>query len=99
MLEKQQRFNNGILLTAITMVGIVFLLGIGVILLYRHNLTAVSVAFGGNLFSLLVTVAWIRRLWIEKGIFDLARLAAEELPPKEAIELASVMYWRVLKKE
>ena len=98
ILDSQQRFNNGVLLAAIGMVGLVFLVGVGIVVLHRNDLKMLSVAFGGNLFSLLVTVAWIRRLWVEKGLLDLARLATEELTPKEAIKLASVIYWRLLKR-
>jgi len=88
IIERQQRFNNGILLVAVVMVGLVFVLGIAFAAYHRDNPTAVGLAFGGNLFSLLVTVGWIRKLWIEKGLLDLARLATEEMAPEEAIELS-----------
>jgi hypothetical protein len=97
IIEAQQRFNNRILLFAVVMVGLVFLLGVGFAALHRDNPTALGVAFGGNLFSLLVTVGWIRRFWIEKGLLDLARLATEEMAPEQAIELAMIIYWRLLK--
>lgn len=97
IIERQQRFNNGILLVAVVMVGLVFVLGIAFAAYHRDNPTAVGVAFGGNLFSLLVTVGWIRKFWIEKGLLDLARIATEEMAPEEAIELAMTIYWRVLK--
>jgi hypothetical protein len=97
IIDGQQRFNNRILLVAMMMVGLVFLLGVGFAVLHRDNPTALGVAFGGNLFSLLVTVGWVRKFWIEKGLLDLARLATEEMAPEQAIELAMIIYWRLLK--
>jgi hypothetical protein len=97
IIERQQRFNGRILLVAVVMVGLVFVLGIAFAVYHRDNPTAVGVAFGGNIFSVLVTVGWVRKLWIEKGLLDLARIATEEMAPEEAIELAMTIYWRVLK--
>src|SRR5260370_5706216 len=91
IIDGQQRFNNRILLVAVVMVGLVFLLGVGFAVLHRENPTALGVALGGNLFSLLVTVGWIRKFWIEKGLLDLARLATEEMAPEQAIELAMII--------
>jgi hypothetical protein len=96
IIDGQQRFNNRILLVAVVMVGLVFLLGVGFAALHRDNPTTLGVAFGGNLFALLVTVGWIRKLWIEKGLLDLARLATEEMAPEQAIELAMIIYWSLL---
>ena len=96
ILETQYQFNNRVLSLAISMVAVVFFLGIFFALYYRENPKMLQVVLGGNLLSILVTVAWIRKLWIEKGLVDLARLAVEGMATEDAIRLASTIYWRLL---
>lgn len=96
ILERQQAFNNRVLTLAISMVAVVFVLGIFFAVYYRDSPSILEVVLGGNLFSILVTVVWIRKLWIEKGLVDLARLAMQEVSTEEAIRLASSIYWRLL---
>jgi len=81
---------------AVAMVAVIFCVGIFFALYYRDKPSMLEVALGGSLFSNLVTVRWIRKFWIEKGLVDLAYLATEKMPADEAIRLASAIYWRLL---
>jgi hypothetical protein len=96
ILETQQKFNNRVLSLAIGMVAALFLLGVFFAIYYRNNPSFLQIVLGSNLFSILVTVTWVRKLWIEKGLVDLATLAVEEMSTEEAIRLASTIYWSLL---
>jgi hypothetical protein len=96
LLAEQQKVTSRLLNLAVVMVAVIFCVGIFFALYYRDKPSMLEVALGGSLFSNLVTVRWIRKLWIEKGLVDLAYLATEEMPADEAIRLASTIYWRLL---
>jgi hypothetical protein len=96
VLAEQRKFNTVLLSIAAAMVVVIFALGIFFALHYRNTPNMLEVALGGNLFSILITVSWTRKLWIEKGLVDLAYLATEQMPADEAIKLASAIYWRLL---
>jgi hypothetical protein len=96
LLAEQQKFNERLLNIAVGMVVVIFFVGILFALYYRSTPSMLEVALGGNLLSILVTVRWMRKLWIEKGLVDLAYLATEEMPAEDAIRLASTIYWRLL---
>jgi hypothetical protein len=96
LLASQRLFNNRLVVVAVCMVVGVFLLSVFFTLYHRDNPAMLPVAFGGNLLSILVTVGWVRTLWIEKGHLDLASVAIAQLPPEEAIRLASSLYWHLL---
>jgi len=96
VLAEQQTFNSTVLALAISMLVVIFLAGVFLAIYHINRPAFAAAAIGGNLLSLLLTVSWMRRLWVEKGIVDLARLAVQEFPPDEGIKLACSLYFGLL---
>jgi hypothetical protein len=96
LLDRQQGFNSLMLKLALGVILAIFLLALFFALYYRDKPEAIGALFGGNLLSLFGAVTWIRKLWIEKGLVDLARISVETMAPEEAVRFASTIYWRLL---
>lgn len=97
-LDSQIKFNNIIIIIAILLLCLLFLMGALLILNNRNNPTTINYIFGGTFLSLLSIVAWLRKLWFEKSILDMASGVVRNLPPEKAAEFVSSIYWRMAKK-
>jgi len=96
VIAQQRTFNSRVLTLAISMLVAIFLAAMFLALYHINRPTFAAAAIGGNLLSLLLIVSWMRRLWIERGIIDLAQVAIRGLPPDEGIKLACSMYFGLL---
>ena len=86
------RLNNGLLLTAVGMLLLMFLLALLLVLHYRDQPSTIAYICGGSFVSLLLLVRWQRQLWVDKVTTDLFLQAAKLLPAPEVATLAMNYY-------
>ena len=98
-INAQQKFNNRILIIYITLICILFAVGI---FLVFHNLNSpdrIGIIFGGTFLSLLGVIERLRRLWREKSFADITLIVLKELPPKESLRVIEILYWNSIRKQ
>jgi len=86
-LEKRQASAQIIIYTAVAVLAGLFLVGVALIAYHRDAPSTMAAIFGGNFFSLLIVVHWLRRLWLEKTAIDTLLIIVSGLPPAEAIRI------------
>ena len=96
VIAEQRVFNSRVVTLAISMLVAIFIIAVAVALYHINRPAVATAAIGGNLLSLVLIVSWMRRLWIERGIIDLAQVAIRELAPEEGIKLACSLYFGLL---
>lgn len=95
-LRRTRRFNANIIIVAIIILCAIFLLGAFLVIYYRSAPQTMAMVFGGNFLSLLVIVAWLRRLWFEKSTLDLLTALLPSLPAADAAQVVTT--WRFQSK-
>lgn len=97
-LASRQRFSNAMVAVCLVMLCAVFAIGAaGAVLVLRSPGISAAV-LAATLAALLGVVAWLRRIWIEKSVLDLAAGVVRDLPPEEAVRLIEVIYWNALRR-
>ncbi len=97
-LSGQWKFNKGIIVVAISVLCAIFLLGIFLVIYYRDSPTAIAAILGGNFFSLLVIVGWLRRLWLENSTMGALLAIVEGMTPREAAKVITTWHFRAIKE-
>lgn len=83
-LQKRQESARFIIVIAVILLCFLFFAGIALIAYHRNSPQIVSILFGGNFFSLLIVVYWLRRLWLEKTAIDTLLIIISGMTPIEA---------------
>lgn len=99
LLLSQIKFNNGIILTAVIGLVIIFIIDIYFIFYYRDDLKALAFLFGGTFLSLIGVIRWLRKLWMDKTVMDVTLGVIQDLPPEVAMQHIQVTYWRIIRGE
>lgn len=86
-LEKRQASAQIIIYTAVAVLASLFLVGVALIVYHRDAPSTMAAIFGGNFFSLLIVVHWLRRLWLEKTAIDTLLIIVSGLPAVEAVKI------------
>jgi hypothetical protein len=84
-----KKVNNILLASAVVMLYGIFALAALLVWHYRNDQRFLTMLLGGDLFSLTILVGWLRQLWLDKNLVDLARNAILQLEPSEATKLIS----------
>ncbi len=95
ILRKQQNVNASFLWVALVLLVILFGVGGGLIYLYREQPGVLTVILGGNLFTLLAVIDWLRRLWRDKSVLDALLFTVSGMAPEDAIKVISTFYFRM----
>jgi hypothetical protein len=94
-LKERFKFNNRIILIGILLLCLLFILGIVIIILYRDFLLTNRIVLGFTFFSFFPIVYYLRMLWWDKCYLDISLSVIEGLPPQQAADFISVMYWKL----
>jgi|GEM_PF-3279137 len=95
VLQKQQGVNAIFLWVSLVLLAILFGVGASLIYWYREQPDTLTLILGGNVFSLLVVIDWLRRLWRDKSVLDTLLLTASGLAPEDAIKAISTFYFEM----
>jgi len=98
LLDKQLKFNLNIVIIYITMLCVLFGIGVFLVFYYLNSPRVIGLIFGGTFFSLLTVIEKLRRLWHEKSIIDISLTVIQELPPKETAKVIEILYWNSIRK-
>ena len=96
-LQARQVWAGRILIAAILVLCAIFLVGVALVFYYRDSPTTISILFGGNFFSLLVIVYWLRRLWLEKTVLDTLLILVASMPPTEAAKTITQFHFKAIR--
>jgi hypothetical protein len=91
------RKNGYMMHVAVGIVIALFLFCIAVVIYYRDRPNTAIMVMGGNTLQLVLLVAWLRRLWVEKTAVDTLLIAVEELPAAYAAKLLLTFYFKAVK--
>ena len=97
--KSQQTFNRGIVVVAISVLCAIFLLGVFLVVYYRDSPSAIVAILGGNFFSLLVIVGWLRKLWLENSTMGALLLITKDVPAREAAAIITTWHFRAMKEK
>lgn len=86
-LQQSQASARLIIIVAVILLCALFIVGIALVFYYRDLPGTITFIFGGNFFSLLIVVFWLRRLWLEKTTIDTLLVLVSKLPPEEAAKI------------
>jgi hypothetical protein len=98
MIKKQVAFNNGMMVLALVGLCIIFIIDIYFIFYYRDEPKTLAFLFSGTFVSLAGVITWLRKLWVQKSVFDVSMNVLQELDPVEAAKFIEVTYWKLLHK-
>jgi hypothetical protein len=94
---RRQYANNQILIWAAAMLWVIlFAIGAYFALHYRDNLTALSLALGGNVMVLSGVVLSLRRLWLESSVVGALLAILPGLTPAEAAKVITTFYFNAI---
>lgn len=96
-LHARQLWAGRILIVAILVLCAIFLVGVALVFYYRDSPTTISILFGGNFFSLLAIVYWLRRLWLEKTVLDTLLILIASMPPTEAAKTITQFHFKAIR--
>lgn len=97
---KQDHVINGISkLSAIAMLLVTFALFIFLAVHYRNDVTNLLRILGGNVLTLLLVVAWMRKIWLEGTMLAMLTVVTEKLPPVEAAKVITSVYYKMIKAD
>ena len=98
LLEKQLNFNRNVIIVYISMLCVLF--GIGVLLIFYHlnSPEKIGLIFGGTFLSLLTIIEKLRRLWRDKSIMDITLNIAQGLPPEQTAQVIEALYFNSVRK-
>jgi len=96
-LKTKRTANNSIIILAVTMLFIVFLLGVFFAFYYRDKMNVMGGAFAVLLLLLTGIIRQLRSLWLEKTLMDVSIALMDDLPPEEGLKFIQVVYRKHLK--
>jgi len=95
-LKRQSDRNSYLMAAAVAVLCLLFVVCVFLVVYYRHSPKTTMLVFGGNILQLIVIVAWLRRLWLDKNTMEALLIVADELPPLEAAKIITNFYFKVL---
>jgi hypothetical protein len=93
-LQKDTKRTDAIILVAVVVLCCLFVFGIVVMVYYRNSPQTLALVFeGGSFGSMLVIVAWLRKLWFDKRTMDLLLALTQSMNPADAAKAVTSFYF------
>ena len=92
-LRTAKKSQNRLFTICIAVLCVIFALQIGILIVSVLAKNRVGGAIGGGMLVFWPIVWWLRRLWMDSMILDLARDVLNELPPEQAVKMIEILYW------
>lgn len=96
LLDEHLKFNKGLIVVAVTLLCVLFVMGMFLVYTLRASPRSIVIISGGSFLSFLIIIRWLRQLWIEKSMMDILLYAARDMPPKEAAKFLTGFYFKML---
>ena len=96
-LQKSQASAGLIIFIAVGLLCALFVVGVALIFYYRNSPGTIALIFGGNFFSLLIIVFWLRRLWLEKTTIDTLMVLVSGMSTAEAAKVIVGFHFKAIK--
>jgi len=81
-----------VFIIGVTLLFFIFVLQVSVLIYCIMTRNVLTGAIGGGVM-LWPIIYWLRRLWIDNVIIEIARNALIDLPPDEAVKVIKIIYW------
>jgi hypothetical protein len=96
-LQKDAKRTDRIILVAVMALCCLFVFGIVVMVYYRNSPQTLATVFeGGSFGSMLIVVAWLRKLWFDKRTMDLLLALTQSMNPADAARAVTSFYFGAL---
>ena len=99
LLQKELNFNRKLVLIFVTMLLVLFGMGLFLTIYFIHSPKTIGIVFGGTFLSLLAIIEKLHRLWEEKSKMDITLSLAQNLPPAETVKVIETLYWNMIREK
>ncbi|MDX2044363.1 MAG: hypothetical protein SF097_24350 [Acidobacteriota bacterium] len=98
LLDQHVKSNNSLVVIAIVILCLSFLGTILLLLSYRQNPEAIKLVAGGAMMLALGVVRWLHKFWIQKTFIAIALTILDKLPPEQAADVMTRLYWTFIRQ-
>lgn len=96
-LEEEAKFNNKMIVAIIILHFLLFALAVFLVYYFLEKPEVIVYLFGGSIFSMMIIMYSLIKLWKAKIANDNLRTILPNLPPEQAVEVLKSVYFDLAK--